>query len=87
MTALRKKTTPFWLCLICTIGLLVGGFLVPPTGVVDPSVLTSAAILFGFAALGQIPVIIQVAGYVKLSKGDMTIEAKGLEQTTTTTKK
>lgn len=75
-----KKGIPFWICLISTISLLVGGFIVPPTGVVDGSVLTSAAILFGFATLSQIPVIIQVAGYVKMTKGDMTIEAKGLDK-------
>lgn len=75
-----KKGIPFWVCLIATIALLVGGFIVPPTGVVDGSVLTAVAVLFGFATLAQIPVIIEVAGYVKMTKGDMTIEAKGIKQ-------
>lgn len=75
-----KKTIPFWICLIVSIGLMVAGFCVPPTGIIDGSVLTAVGILFGFASLAQIPIIIEVAGYVKMTKGDMTIEAKGLNQ-------
>ena len=75
-----KKIIPFWICLIVSIGLMVAGFCVPPTGIIDGSVLTAVGILFGFATLAQIPIIIEVAGYVKMTKGDMTIEAKGLNQ-------
>lgn len=75
-----KKTIPFWICLIVSIGLMVAGFCVPPTGIIDGSVLTAVGILFGFASLAQIPIIIEVAGYVKMTKGDMTIEAKGINQ-------
>ena len=75
-----KKTIPFWICLIVSIGLMVAGFCVPPTGIIDGSVLTAIGILFGFASLAQIPIIIEVAGYVKMTKGDMTIEAKGINQ-------
>ena len=75
-----KRTIPFWICLIVSIGLIVAGFCVPPMGLIDGSVLTAVGILFGFATLAQIPVIIEVAGYVKMTKGDMTIEAKGINQ-------
>ena len=75
-----KKTIPFWICLIVSIGLIVAGFCVPPTGIIDGSVLTAVGVLFGFATLAQIPIIIEVAGYVKMTKGDMTIEAKGINQ-------
>ena len=75
-----KKTIPFWICLIVSIGLMVAGFCVPPTGIIDGSVLTAVGILFGFASLAQITIIIEVAGYVKMTKGDMTIEAKGINQ-------
>ena len=75
-----KKTIPFWICLIVSIGLIVSGFCVPPTGIIDGTVLTAVGILFGFATLAQIPVIIEVAGYVKMTKGDITIEAKGQNQ-------
>lgn len=75
-----KKTIPFWICLLVSIGLMVAGFCVPPTGIIDGSVLTAVGILFGFASLAQIPIIIEVAGSVKMTKGDMTIEAKGINQ-------
>ena len=75
-----KKTIPFWICLIVSIGLIVAGFCVPPMGIIDGSVLTAVGILFGFASLAQIPVIIEVAGYVRMTKGDMIIEAKGINQ-------
>lgn len=70
----HTKTIPFWVCLICSIGLLVGGFFVPPMGVIDGSVLTAVGVLFGFAVLAQIPIIIEVAGYAKISSGNTTIE-------------
>ena len=75
-----KKTIPFWICLIVSIGLIVAGFCVPPVGIIDGSVLTAVGILFGFASLAQIPIIIEVAGYVRMTKGDMTFEAKGINQ-------
>ena len=75
-----KKTIPFWICLLVSIGLIVAGFCVPPMGIIDGSVLTAVGILFGFASLAQIPIILEVAGYVKMTKGDMTIEAKGINQ-------
>ena len=75
-----KKTIPFWICLIVSTGLIVAGFCVPPMGIIDGSVLTAVGILFGFASLAQVPVIIEVAGYVRMTKGDMTIEAKGINQ-------
>lgn len=46
----------------------------PPMGVIDGSVLTAVGVLFGFAVLGQIPIIIEVAGYAKISSGNTTIE-------------
>ena len=76
----EKKTIPFWICLIVSIGLIVAGFCVPPMGIIDGSVLTAVGILFGFASLAQVPVIREVAGYVRMTKGDMTIEAKGINQ-------
>lgn len=44
----------FYICLIISIGLLIGGFFCPPMGVIDGSVLKGTGILFGFAALGVV---------------------------------
>lgn len=70
-----RKTIPFWLCLVSSISLLVSGFCVPPMGVIDGSVLQGVGILFGFAALAQIPTIIEVAGHVRMIHGNTILEA------------
>jgi hypothetical protein len=70
----HKKTIPFWICLITSIGLLLAGFFAPPIGSIDPSVITSVGILFGFGVVAQIPYVIEVAGYAKLQHGNTTIE-------------
>jgi hypothetical protein len=69
-----KRTIPFWICLIASIGLLITGFFMPPIGQIDNSVITSVGLLFGFGVLAQLPILIEVAGYAKIQKGDTTIE-------------
>ena len=70
----KRKGFVFWLTLITSIGLLVAGFCVPPTGVIDGSVLKAVGLLLGFATIAQIPIIIEVAGYFRMTKGDLVIE-------------
>ncbi len=41
--------------LILSILLLVGGFLSPPLGIIDSSVLSAVGLLFAFATLAQLP--------------------------------
>lgn len=43
-------------------------------GSIDGSVLTGCGLLFAFGTLAQIPIIIEVAGYAKITRGDTTIE-------------
>lgn len=62
------------MCLITSIALFVGGFFAPPTGVIDGSVITSVGILFAFATLAQIPVILSAAKSAKIQHGNTTIE-------------
>lgn len=52
MRTKREDRTIFYVCLSVSIVLLLVSFFVPPTGVIDSSVLKAAAILLGFAALG-----------------------------------
>ena len=42
----------FWVCLIASIVIGVVSFILPPTGVIDPSCLKFIALLLGFSALG-----------------------------------
>ena len=69
-----KKTTAFWVCLIVSVGLFIGGFFVPPMGVIDGSVLKAVGMLLGFGTLGQAPVLIESLERAKFTKGDMTTE-------------
>lgn len=72
-----KKTIGAWLCLITTLVLFIGGFIVPPMGVVDGSVLKAGGILMGFATLFQAPYLIESLSKLsraEFTKGDMTIK-------------
>ena len=46
-----KGNKAFWVCLIVSILLIVGGALTPPPFVIDSSIFIACGILFGFAAL------------------------------------
>ena len=78
MTDEERKATrnriEFWVCLVTSIGLFVGGFFVPPTGVIDGSVLTAVGMLLGFATLAQVPVIIGMSKTATITHGDTTIQ-------------
>lgn len=65
----------FYLCLAVSIGLIVGGFFVPPMGVIDGSVLTAVGELFGFAMLGMLPSLLNDHD-VELCHGNTTISVK-----------
>lgn len=55
-----------------SIGLLVGGFLAPPMGVIDGSVLAAAGILFAFSALWVAAYAINVKGGTASVKAGQT---------------
>ncbi len=66
----------FAVCFFVSVGLIVGGFLVPPMGVIDGSILTAVGelllfptLLYGFRA-------IELGLGVKFQKGETTIEIK-----------
>ena len=74
-------TRSFWLsrftflvCFFVSVGLIVGGFFVPPMGVIDGSVLTAVGelllfptLLYGFRA-------VELGMRVKFQKGETSIE-------------
>ena len=67
-------------CLTIAISLLfiIGGFLLPPMGIIDGSVLTAVGELLMFGVLVQVPALISAAKNgksIKLTKGDSSIEA------------
>jgi len=68
----------FYLNLSVSIALIVGGFIIPPTGIIDGSVLTAVGLLLMFAVVAQIPRILDAIHQgksIKVSKGDLSFEA------------
>ena len=57
--------------------LIVGGFICPPMGVIDGSVLTAVGLLLAYASLAQLPLKIEAAKggkRIRLQKGDFSAE-------------
>lgn len=72
----RKKHADkyiFYVCLAIAIMLFVGGFLCPPMGVIDGSVLKAAGILLGFAALGVAGQNLANGKEITLQKDDLNL--------------
>ena len=63
-----------YLNLVVNIALIVGGFFVPPLGVIDGSVLTAVGLLLMFSVIEKIPEAIKAGKSVKISKGDFSAE-------------
>ena len=75
----------FYLNLIVSIALIVGGFFVPPLGIIDGSVLTAVGLLLMFAVIAQIPKImdaVRSGKSIKLQKGDFSVDVSA-EHTST----
>ena len=63
----------FFACLAASILLLCISFILPPTGVIDPSVLKAVGLLLGFAALGIAGQNLANGKEVTFKKDDMEI--------------
>lgn len=63
----------FYVSLITSVALLVAGFLVPPLGVIDPSVLTAVGELIGFVTVAQVPYVIEKGRNATIKHGNTEI--------------
>ena len=73
----------FYLTLAISLLLIIGGFLLPPMGIIDGSVLTAVGELLMFGVLAQLPDLIDAAKNgksVKISKGDFTAEVTSSDE-------
>ena len=61
----------FWVCLLVSLSLIILGFIVPPMGHIDPSVLTAVGEIFAFATLAVIGDAIKEGYDVKIKKGEL----------------
>lgn len=67
----------FYVNLVISIALIVGGFLLPPTGIIDGSVLSAVGELLMFGVIAQIPRILDAVRNgksLKFQKGDFGVE-------------
>ena len=74
MSKINLEKISFTLCLLVSISLIVGGFLVPPTGIIDGSVLKAVGMLILFAVIDMIPKILTAEKNIKISKGYISID-------------
>lgn len=73
----------FYLTLAISLLLIIGGFLLPPMGIIDGSVLTAVGELLMFGVLAQVPMLIDAAKNgksVKISKGDFSAEVTSSDE-------
>ena len=69
----------FYICLISAIVIGVVSFILPPTGVIDPSCLKFIALLFGFSALGIAGQNLANGKDVTVKHGDTTVKVNDEE--------
>lgn len=71
-------TMALWMTFAVTVGLGIWGFICPPKGVIDASVIKYSSILFGVASLAVIREAVKEGLGIKLKHGDteMTIDSE-----------
>lgn len=72
-TARNHYLIAFWCTLAISIGLLIGGFFMPPQGEVDGSVLESVGLLFLWPALAFGNKALEEGKVARIQKGNTTI--------------
>jgi predicted Kef-type K+ transport protein len=72
-TFLMSRIT-FAICFFVSVGLIIGGFFVPPMGIIDGSVLTAVGELLLFPTLLYAYRAIELGLRVKFQKGETSIE-------------
>lgn len=76
----RTSTTIALLfCVVCSIGLFIASFCVPPLGEISPSVLKAGGEIFAFAALIMLREAIMEGLGVKMTHGNTTVEIHDLD--------
>ena len=63
----------FWICLGISTAMLVSSFSIPPTGVIDPSVLRGVGEIFAFSVLYVVIEALNRGTDVTLQKGDVNL--------------
>lgn len=64
----------FSVTFVLSVLLIIGGFFVPPIGVIDGSVLSAVGLLLMFSVIDKLPDAIKAGKSIKLQRGDTSIE-------------
>lgn len=75
----QQTTTLLWIFSLSSVGLFCASFIVPPTGVIDGSVLKAVAWFFALGALAEVREAVREGLGVKLTHGHTTIEVHDLD--------
>lgn len=67
----------FFICLFTSITLLIASFIIPPLGLIEPSVLAAVGEVFAFASLGEIGAAIDRGRKATISRGDIHLTVDG----------
>lgn len=68
-----KSSVLFEITTLFAIVLFVGGFFVPPMGVIDGSVLKAGGILLGFGSVAQVPELARRGADVTIQHGQTSL--------------
>lgn len=81
-----NDVTPVWykLLLLFNAVLVSVSFLMPPRGVIDPSVLAAIGEIGGFALIGLIPYFLKHGATVKVKKGSSEIQVQKSDEPSVT---
>ena len=71
----------FYITLAISIFLIIGGFLCPPMGIIDGSVLTAVGELLLFLLIMKLPEAIKAGRNIKVRKGDFSAEVTAEDRT------
>lgn len=74
-----STTIALWVCLGMTIAMFAISLILPPRGVIDPSVFKAAGFMFAFASLFELREAIREGLGVKLTHGDTVVEIHDLD--------
>jgi hypothetical protein len=69
----KTSVVSFFICLGISIFFMVGSAIIPPPFVIDESIFKAVGWLFGFAALGQLPAILDADKWAKITHGQTTV--------------
>lgn len=70
----RHYLIAFWVSLVCSIGLLVGGFFTPPQGEISGTVLEGAGLIFLYPALSFAAKALEEKNKIMIQHGQTTIQ-------------